>query len=43
MQNPTAVFWTMEIENSEVLQKVTKVQKYSQEIKMVIKISECVR
>lgn len=26
MQNPTAVFWTMEIQNSEVLEKVTEVQ-----------------
>lgn len=40
MQNPTAVFWTMEIQRSEVL---AKVWKYSQEIKMFIKISECVR
>lgn len=43
MQNPTAVFWTMEIQRSEVLEKVVKVWKYSQEIKMFIKISECVR
>lgn len=43
IQNPTAVFWTVEIQNSEVLEKATKVQKYSQEIKMFIKISECVR
>lgn len=43
IQNPTAVFWTMEIQNSEVHEKVIKVQKYSQEIKMFIKISECIR